>query len=808
MTLQKGVIHRLSHLASSHHHSSHLVGLKLLFLFSTNLSLQIRDGYVSEIIFHLFIFYFLFFSPRRITVTTVGRIEPPTEATNGGQYDQMVTTPKSHRTNIVSKVNPTTVKTATITTQLLSSTTTTNNNAAFLEESTFESQNADSSSFESFFQGDTSSRFSANNITSNININSIEPSYDDFKSLSLGNNAKGYGGTTPTKQLVEALDMNRVSEKHILDDLSDIYSSVCLSNLVPNLTLELFFLFTVLTTRLSSCGVTSSNDQFIAPFTNIESYVYFAVRCIEKLRHLVVILDRKTLTLLFENSRLQHVTDSAGDLLEYLEQEIALDESFNLCSSNHRHMNAVKSPITGIAFQTESDNRKNFVSDRHFYSFSKKRDAFYSIVRQWEENIGDPEWNMTSFLTKKVGEFMRQHDGLNNDLQFARLFIAQLLEMSENEDFDKTDEADISEDGVLRELKKRDPLRFQSLQNRLTGPSSTCEPCPKLTFTKVEEFFKEFIRIADSYSFNTCLLHEFVSKVQSQDANNFGLNQHSVNAELNRSDFSETLWHDVKTATGQLRLCAKFLGYILFLPYHAFSGNKQDTSASRLLLSESFDLKGFLEKAVKNHRLLITLPWTVDLLSMADKSAFDLPTYKEPLFFLLKLYKQLGWKMRSNDGAFLLNLTLTLHIGWLFDQNPWENFDFYENISIDSLSQHQPKQKGLGEEVVGLDDIVVVDKSYVYMICPYLKVIKKPLGDFKKKVRLNNSGNYLFIYLFFSKLSDLFSFINPFKLYCFGVLLKEWPDPRSNLFVNALEHKGLPVYYFPKTQSTLWLSLL
>ena len=64
--------------------------------------------------------------------------------------------------------------------------------------------------------------------------------------------------------------------------------------------------------------------------------------------------------------------------------------------------------------------------------------------------------------------------------------------------------------------------------------------------------------------------------------------------------------------------------------------------------------------------------------------------------------------------------------------------------------------------VVGLDDIVVVDKSYVYMLCPYLKVIKKPLSDFKKKVRLdNNTGRYWSIRLFWSYLwprFTLFSF--------------------------------------------------
>jgi len=219
------------------------------------------------------------------------------------------------------------------------------------------------------------------------------------------------------------------------------------------------------------------------------------------------------------------------------------------------------------------------------------------------------------------------------------------------------------------------------------------------------------------------------------DSNTFGLHQH-INTELNRSDFSDTLWQDIKTTISELRLCAKFLGYIIFSPYHVITDTKEMDS-SREMLSESLHLISFLENSVQNHRLLVTLPWVVDLLSMADKNAFLLDSYKEPLMFLLQLYKQLSHCLCSNT-SFLLNFTLTLHIGWLFDQNPSAQFDFYES----TFSLQKPITSSCRNSTVntiGLDDIVVVDKSFVHMICPYLKVIKKPLSDFKKKVRLDNS---------------------------------------------------------------------
>jgi len=614
--------------------------------------------------------------------------------------------------------------------------------ASFLEESSFEIQNADPS-FENLFNGDTS-RFK-NRCFDNSTTIEISKDNIDVGLLSIQNTRLE---ATPTKKTIETLDINKVTEKEILDALSNIYSYICLWNMIPNVTLEIYFLFTVLTTRIPVSSTSSSSNKhkeepFQHPFVNLESYVYFAVSCLEKLKQVVVILDVKSLLLLFENSRMQQFTNP--EFLEYLECKITTDETMNL-SMNFPA--SVKSPNTGIAFQTESDNRKSFISDRHFYSFSKKRDAFYSIVRQWEENIGDPEWNLTNFLSRKVGELMRTQDGLNNDFQFARLFTGQLVEMYKNQVGDKTEEPETS-DGVLLELKKRDPMRFQSLQNRLTGPSSTCDPCPKLTFTKVEEFFKEFIRIADSYSFNKCLIQVLLQKIKAQDSNTFGLDQHINSQQLNKSDFSDTLWQDVKSTISELRLYAKFLGFVVFLPYHQLTDTKE-LVCSREMTSESLNLKLFIENAASTHRLLISIPWVVDLLSMADKNAFHVACYREPLHLLLKIYRQFSLKLKRCDSSHLLTLTLSLHIGWLFDQNPSDQINFYEFVFPHGILNEGGEEDEDRRErmmVVGLDDIIVVDKNFVNMMCPYLKVIKRPLSDFKKKVALDNSSGKILLFI-------------------------------------------------------------
>ena len=577
-----------------------------------------------------------------------------------------------------------------------------------------------------------------------------------------------------------------VIEKEILNALSSIYSHICQWNMIPNVTLEIYFLFTVLTTQIPThSSDRNKEDPFQHPFINLESYVYFAVCCLEKLKQVILILDGKSLLLLFENSRLQQFTNS--DFLEYLESKITGDESMNLSMNCPT---SVKSPNTGIAFQTEHDNRKSFISDRHFYSFSKKRDAFYSIVRQWEENIGDPEWSLTNFLSKKVSELMRSLDGLENDYQFARLFVGQLVEMYKNQVGDKTEEPETS-DGVLLELKKRDPMRFQSLQNRLTGPSSTCDPCPKLTFTKVEEFFKEFIRIADSYSFNKCLIHVLIVKVKTQDSNTFGLDQHISTHQLNKSDFSETLWQEIKSTISELRLYAKFLGFVLFLPYHAMVETKE-LVPSREMTSEPLNLNSFIQDAVSSHRLLITVPWIVDLLSMADSNAFRVKYYNGPLYLLLKLYRQLSLKSTQCDhsSSHLLTLTLSLHIGWLFDQIPLDQINFYEFVfprDIINGGEHRNGGEHLG--VVGLDDIIVVDKTFVNMICPYLKVIKRPLSDFKKKVGLNNSigknSNLNFISLRCYRTHKI-----PTAKYYNGLFSLDFLSVREDLFLRMAKMKS------------------
>lgn len=45
---------------------------------------------------------------------------------------------------------------------------------------------------------------------------------------------------------------------------------------------------------------------------------------------------------------------------------------------------AFRSPVAGIPFQVESDNKKNFSTDKHFHAFSKQRYRFVIWIRLFD----------------------------------------------------------------------------------------------------------------------------------------------------------------------------------------------------------------------------------------------------------------------------------------------------------------------------------------------------------------------------------------------------------------------------------------
>lgn len=80
-----------------------------------------------------------------------------------------------------------------------------------------------------------------------------------------------------------------------------------------------------------------------------------------------------------------------------------------------------------VCFQIDTDNRENFSSSIAFQTFRKQRDAFYDILRIWEENHLVSGWVFQIALGSKIRSMLTLHNDSTNYYHIARLFKSQLL---------------------------------------------------------------------------------------------------------------------------------------------------------------------------------------------------------------------------------------------------------------------------------------------------------------------------------------------------------------------------------------------
>ena len=165
-----------------------------------------------------------------------------------------------------------------------------------------------------------------------------------------------------------------VSNVETLDDYVIVYSYLVLYNHVPSLMMELYFTFQLLTARgclinpssESAKNVTSSSQHL----TSVHNCVYFACHVLLSVSSVLQLLDRATLRLLCDNKRLQLFAPSLHQqLLAVVTVAPALPSP----------KQPPRSPMKGVPFQADTDNRANFPNNTTFHIFRKQRDLFYEV---------------------------------------------------------------------------------------------------------------------------------------------------------------------------------------------------------------------------------------------------------------------------------------------------------------------------------------------------------------------------------------------------------------------------------------------
>ncbi|KAL6035818.1 hypothetical protein STEG23_005215, partial [Scotinomys teguina] len=485
----------------------------------------------------------------------------------------------------------------------------------------------------------------------------------------------------------EAADPARVSSRQRLELVALIYSSCIAENLVPNLFLELFFVLQLLTARRMVATKDSDRessqgalDPLETPlFQSIHDCVFFAVQVLEHQFQVLSYLDKGTLKLLAENERLLCFSPALqGRLRAAYEGSIA------------KVSLVIPPSAQAVSFQPETDNRANFSSDRAFHTFKKQRDVFYEVLREWEDHHEEPSWDFEKGLGSRIRAMMGQLSAACSHSHFVRLFQKQLLQMCQSPG--SAGGSVLGEAPDVLNMLGADKLgRLRQLQERLIAPQSSGGPCPPPTFPGCQGFFRDFIMSASSFHFNQHLMDSLSLKIR--ELNGFPLPQHEPGDEDGESDVD---WQGERRQFAvvllSLRLLAKFLGFVAFLPYRGPepppTRELQDSIlALRSQVPPVLDIRALLQQGLWARRAVLTVPWLVEFLSFADHIVPLLDYYRSVFTLLLHLHRSLVLS-KENEGemCFLNKLLLLAVLGWLF-QIPTvpEDLFFLDDGQVDAF---------------------------------------------------------------------------------------------------------------------------
>ncbi|KAM5130028.1 codanin-1 isoform 2-T2 [Mantella aurantiaca] len=549
---------------------------------------------------------------------------------------------------------------------------------------------------------------------------------------------------TPTKQsysrtssdMVMSADPGKVSSQKRLEILAKLYSSCITENLVPNIFLEFFFVLQLLTSRGPASPERDSELEITRGFKDavesqhfqsVHNCVFFAVFVIDIQFAVISLLDKSTLKLLAENDRIGTFSPPLQERLLEAHRTSTGKVSLLLPATLH-----------SVSFQPETDNRSNFPSDRSFHIFKKQRDVFYELLREWEDCHEKADWDFERFLGNKIRAMMLNLSLASNHSHFARLFQKQLIQLCKGPSGGKgaAGVGDNPDQDLLNMLGSDNLNRLKRLQERFVAPQSVGGPCPPPSFPGYQEFFRDFILSAGNYQFNQHLMDSLCQEIQELDA--LSIVGHETTDE--ESDMDE---QDEKVRFASLlltlRLLAKFLGFLTFLPYRTTESLTAELQESAVAVRNQtlpmLDVLQLLKRSIQDHRTVLTVPWAVEYLSLMDSVAPYLEYYRKVFCRLLHLYRYKLILIDEKEMGLLNKLLILAVLGWLFQVPAVPEEMFFNNEAV--------QDEILAGTIVtaqALDCVPLVDQQLLYSCCPYLGELRKLLTSFVAGCGAKNGG--------------------------------------------------------------------
>ncbi|KAK0089388.1 hypothetical protein PV325_007546 [Microctonus aethiopoides] len=609
----------------------------------------------------------------------------------------------------------------------------------------------------------------------------------------------------PTLELVENTD--------ILNVLAKLYGGLLINNLIPNPMSELYFIISLITSQYKSDEVIDStfmnkksngklsdeaellkelketmgctdliddnseenmesfvkklekkddvllrsesndeNDTQLTDdqhhyFTSPHNCVYFATTVLWNVKNILSVFDRPTLALLCENSLIKIFH---SELYQFLNE---LYETKCLQSKNIKPCNYSRTLQTNVCFQVDTDNLDNFPSTTAFSTFRKQRDLFYEILKTWEDKHLDQNWSFHKMLGYKIDLMVSMYSDAVNYYHIARLFKSQLLvSMKIGQSEDVLSDANLD---VLKSLKHLNPEKLQQLQQRLVTPISSMGPVPPPSFPGIQEFYQNFLRSVSDSKFTTILQDCFIQEILELNETQFACSD----IDIKESNVDEITKQNYLWCISSLRLLAKFLGFLISLPYESKITTLQAETtqiALRRRILPPLDLRECIYEAVAHNKLSITIPWVVQYLAMLDSVSFRLPYYLDVCKCLYCIYRDIQYSL--HDGTALL---LAFSIGWFFELS-----NFPKDIYFDWIRSFRNKKSELINDIaiytsrkallitngnegelnknnIVIDELNIIDDRALYICCPFLKELKLLLTSGNSNLNSNNANRHI-----------------------------------------------------------------
>lgn len=508
--------------------------------------------------------------------------------------------------------------------------------------------------------------------------------------------------------------VSSVTHHEELHVLIELYSECFHASLFPNFTVEIFFLMQLLVVRCTKEDIDDSDCVGQNFLQSVHNVVYFSSKVLEKLSWLLPSLGPAVLRLLVDNPRVECFSP-------LLKRNLCkFQESLN--SSPQTSLLLPRSSIGGVSFQAETDNRNNFPTPKSFSMFRAQRDSFYELIREWKDCHEKPQWTFRGALDRKIHLTFSPEMELANYWHLAKLFISQLITMYKEDNCIAlhNDDDSIS---FISQLKKTNPEKYKRLQERFIIPLSTSGPSPPPTFTGSQEFFHDFILSANNHVFNQHLGDILKAKILELDKYQL-VSLQSVNEE--NGDTSRDITKEFKSCLLTLRLLAKFLGFLTFLPYQSINGLPEEVHPAYLeiknISTPPCDILLYLNEACAQGRLCYTIPWVVEFLSWMDSMSPMLDYYQKIFQKLLSIHRK-SWADLRSGFCVKTRLFIIVQLEWLFaipNIPDGTFFNWMKNVKV------EPKE--IPNEC--LDNMDLIDQSILYLCCPYLGSIKSLLLEF------------------------------------------------------------------------------